>query len=153
MFVDRQAGQKIVEIADTLIDQGYADVAFMQITGSTCKVTFCSQSTTKSIAKHGFFLGETHIAVRHSFSLQVHIFDFPIWISDAAMIHALAKYDTVQGTIRHGRTRTKSGAFVGTGVRFATVPSLLYGQNKHNFTSATSTALAEKRAKIAVETV
>ena len=121
IFVDGLAGQKIVEIADTLIDQGYADVASVQITGSACKVTFCSQSTTKSIAEHGFFLGETHISVRHSLSLQVHIFNVPIWISDAAIIHALTKYGTVQGTIRHGRTRTKSGAFVGTGVRFATV--------------------------------
>ena len=50
---------------------------------------------------------------------QLHIHDVPIWISDSNIISVLTPYGKIQRDHRHGRKQLQSGAYMSTGVRFA----------------------------------
>ena len=53
-------------------------------------------------------------------TLQLHIQDVPVWISDGAVEAALAQYGTVQNPIRHGKVKVRENVYIASGVRFAT---------------------------------
>ena len=70
-----------------------------------------------------FFLGDRHVFPKYfprDGTIQIHIHDVPVWISDSNVSCVLSAYGKVVGNIRHGKRKLQSGAFMSTGVRFAT---------------------------------
>ena len=137
---------KIEDIADAVGNTGLSDLISIQLSSSrVCTLTFLSTDSTEEIVDKGLFFGGKVIDVCHVLqpTLQLHISDLPIWISDSAAQSALKPYGEVLGTIRHGKTTTKLGV-IGNGVRFATfrlqkgakaIPSYLLtpGHGGHSF--------------------
>ena len=109
-----------------LESHGISAAALLSIQVSSsgqCRVTFSEQSFAASICNHGINLKGSHIfplAVDKSLnSIQIHIHDVPIWVSNAAVGAALSEYGTVIGAIRHGKVKVRDNLFVASGVRFA----------------------------------
>ena len=71
----------------------------------------------------GFLLHDRHVFPTSCDGLptiQIHVHDVPVWVSDAAVTSALSPYGKLIGPLRHGRKQLPSGANIATGVRFAT---------------------------------
>ena len=117
---------KILDYVQSFENHGITATSLLSIQISSsgqCRVTFAQQSFASSICKHGLRMDGSHIfpiAVDESLhSVQIHIHDVPIWVSNAAVESALSEYGTVLGAIRHGRIKVRENVFVASGVRFA----------------------------------
>ena len=108
-----------------LENQGYGGILSLQFGArGECHLTLNSIKSVKSIEENGFLLRDRHVFPSRGLAvgrqIQLHVHDVPVWISDANVACVLAEYGRVVGDIRHGRRKLKSGAFMCTGVRFAT---------------------------------
>ena len=117
---------KILDYVQSFENHGITATSLLSIQISSsgqCRVTFAQQSFASSICKHGLRMDGSHIfpiAVDESLhSVQIHIHDVPIWVSNAAVESALSEYGTVLGAIRHGRIKVRENVFVASGIRFA----------------------------------
>ena len=89
---------KILDYVECFESHGISAAALLSIQVSSsgqCRVTFSEQSFAASICNHGCNLKGSHIfllAVDESLnSIQIHIHDVPIWVSNAAVgLHYLS---------------------------------------------------------------
>ena len=88
-----------------------SDILSIQVsTVGQCRITFVSKSFAEAICENGFVANGIHILpnlVAGNQTLQLHIQDVPVWISDGAVEAALAQYGTVQCPIRHGKVKVR----------------------------------------------
>ena len=101
-----------------------SQILSVQVSSSgQCRITFSETSVAQQISVHGFVLG-SHLVrpslAGQSNTVQVHIHDVPIWITDGVVTSALSAYGSVKGSIRHGRVQIREGHHIASGVRFAT---------------------------------
>lgn len=120
-------GTKTIEYIRCLVDHGLdaIDILSVQVsTGNICNVTLSSRDIAESFAITGFTLKGNFIRPqtweKSRRTVQLHIHDVPIWVSDCAITSALSEFGTVRGAIRHGRVKVEEGLYVASGVRFAT---------------------------------
>ena len=119
-------GLKPDDYVQALEGQGYGDILSLQFASrGECHLTLGSQVSVNSIQANGFLLGNRHVFPSQFRSdrdttIQIHIHDVPVWIKDSNISCVLSAYGKVVGNIRHGKRKLKSGAFMCTGVRFAT---------------------------------
>ena len=112
------------DLIQALEDQGFADILSLQFsTRGESHLTLGSTTLAESILYLGFHVGDRHVLPKQSHGVrretQLHIHDVPIWIEDSNVASVLSAYGKVVGNIRHGRKQVSSGAFICTGVRFA----------------------------------
>lgn len=116
-------GTSITRYVQFLQEQGYSDILSVQIiTGGHCRLTVGNQKTAESIVSNGFHVGDGHVlpSFVNRPSIQLHVHDCPIWVSDAVVVSVLSSYGKVVGPVRHGKIKLENGSLVATGVRFAT---------------------------------
>ena len=133
-------GFKIADIADALLEQGYADILSIQVSAQT-KVTFSDSQTLQRLCDNNFILGEETVFVLPFVkpTIELQIFDVPVWVEDNVIIQALSCFGRVVGEIRHGFVKASNGSRVGTGVRFCSfiktvpIPSYVHADSKNVF--------------------
>ena len=131
---------KIADIADALLEQGYADILSIQVSSQT-KVTFCDSQTLQRLSDNNFILGEETVFVLPFVkpTIELQIFDVPVWVEDNVIIQALSCCRRVIGEIRHGFVKASNGSRIGTGVRFCSfiktvpMPSYVHADSKNVF--------------------
>ena len=117
---------KLLDYVLALENHGVCADSVLSIQISTkgqCRITLSEISVAQMVVSNGFRVGEHHISPEFFGSnntIQLHIHDAPVWISDYAIEAALAAYGTVQGRVRHGKIRIREGVYVASGVRFVT---------------------------------
>ena len=112
------------QYVQSLESQGFGDILSLQLgLKGECRLTLGSRTSVEQILSKGFLVEGRHVLPQQGGSLaratQLHVHDVPIWISDSNVISVLTPYGKVLGDIRHGRKRLQSGAYMSTGVRFA----------------------------------
>ena len=111
----------MVDVANALGDAGYNDLTSVHISSQhECIVTFMSTASLERVVQEGFSLLDKTILVSNVLGsiLQLHISDFPVWISDIALTDALNPYGSPVSTVQYGHVTTKHGFDVNTGVCF-----------------------------------
>ena len=120
---------KLVDHVLCLKHHGIQASAILSIQVSTagqCRLTFSTNKLVETITIIGFSLNGRHIFPQSlagsKQTLQLHIHDVPIWVSDHAIEAALSLYGSVQGPEWHGKVevRVQEGLYIASGVRFAT---------------------------------
>ena len=134
-------GFKIADIADALLEQGYADILSIQVSSQT-KVTFSDSQTQQGLCDNNFILGEETVFVLPFVkpTIELQIFDVPVWVEDnVVIIQTLSCFGRVVGEIRHGFVKASNGSRIGTGVRFCSfiktvpIPSYVHADSKNVF--------------------
>ena len=112
-------GFKIADIAAALLEQGYVDILSIQVSSQT-KVTFSDSQILQRLCDNNFILGEETVLVLPFVkpTIELQIFDVPVWVEDNVIIQALSCFGRVVGEIRHGFVKASNGSRIGTGVRF-----------------------------------
>lgn len=113
------------EYVHALEDHGIncPDILSVQVSAKgQCLVTFAKPDIADAIALRGFSLGKETISPRHfaERTIQLHIHDVPVWVSDGYVTSALAQYGSVAGPLRHGKFKSRAGTPIANGTRFAT---------------------------------
>ena len=123
-------GFKIADIADALLEQGYADILSIQVSSQT-KVTLSDSQTLQRLCDNNFILGEETVFVLPFVkpTIELQIFDVAVWVEDNVIIQALSCFGRVVGEIRHGFVKASNGSRIGTGVRFEIL--LLHQDSAH----------------------
>ena len=106
---------KILDYVQSFENHGITATSLLSIQISTsgqCRVTFAQQSFASSICKHGLRMDGSHIfpiAVDESLhSVQIHIHDVPIWVSNAA-VYDLPLSNSSPAVLCHPTSRLATG--------------------------------------------
>ena len=108
---------KTLEVAEALIEHGYSDLIFVQLTSNFSKATFHPRDTLARLCRNGFHLMSVEVRVTELVpdSVEIQIHDVPIWVQDDVIIESLGVFGSAVGPLRHGFVKTKSGLAIREG--------------------------------------
>ena len=91
-------------------------------TTGECWLTLASSKILDHVVNNGFSLGghvlrPCPVSVK---TIELHVHDLPIWVTDGALETALTKYGSIVGPVRHEKFQIDNGEYIATGVRFLT---------------------------------
>ena len=120
-----QKQTKLSEYVKSLECSGVAPKDILSIQVSTtgeCRLTLASSKILDHVVNNGFSLGghvlrPCPVSVK---TIELHVHDLPIWVTDGALETALTKYGSIVGPVRHGKFQIDNGEYIATGVRFLT---------------------------------
>ena len=117
-------GVRALHYLEMFNQQGFRDILSLQFcTKGECRVTFSSSESRIQAMAKGFLLHDRHVFPTPCDGLptiQIHVHDVPVWVSDAVVISAVSPYGKLVGPLCHGQKKLQSGSIIATGVRFAT---------------------------------
>ena len=118
-------GTKLNDYVKALEAAGFSPDSILSIQVSVsgeCRLTMADAEATSNLVEGGFSLGSHAFQPRRleGKSLQLHVHDLPIWISDGVLESILSPYGSIVGAVRHGKFQTARDVYVATGTRFVT---------------------------------
>ena len=117
-----QKEAKLTDYVQALEAGGLSPSHILSIQVSTageCRLTLANPEVASKVASSAYSLG-SHVLEPRSLegkTLQLHIHDLPVWVSDSVLESALSPYGTIVGCVQHGKFKTNN-VYIATGVRF-----------------------------------